>query len=330
MSDEDMSGGGSGFVSNTWSPSSGSSSPKTSTANHHRNHRGDGDGLTGGGGQPSSRSHSVSRKGLHIDSSVLMCQNGCGFYGNREWSGFCSLCYKQIRHKQTPTQDKPSLISPINKWISPEMLSLRSTPRSSKSSSAASSQTSSANSSAHSTPAFTKFEEKKRQQSDKKSKTLKSIFKRAATFRETKSNSSSASSTPTSTTGSSATQALQSWTDRQLFSFDTLSLGEEVVAKFLREAAIHDIKRQINKVVDKMTKVQHKATIEEMSETIHDFCASEADPVAELGDGAAPGRGHQPPAPGGEGLSGQSDHRSDRNGLKTGAAREVRVYSELQ
>jgi len=121
-------------------------------------------------------------------------------------------------------------------------------------------------SSSHSTPStsltFSKFEEKKRQQSDKKSKTFKSIFKRAATFRESKSNSSSPSNT---------TQAITSWTDRQLFSFDTLSLGEEVVAKFLREAAIHDIKRQIGKIVEKINKINNKATIEEMSETIHDF-----------------------------------------------------------
>ena len=209
----------------------------------------------------SSRSHSLStsRKGLHIDSSVLMCQNGCGFYGNREWSGFCSLCYKQIRHKQA---DKSS-ISPINRWISPEMLS--GSLRSSSSSSSVSPSKSLSNSSTPSSSlTFSKFEEKKRQQSDKKTKTFKSIFKRAATFRESKNSNNS----------SSSSQALTSWTDRQLFSFDTLSLGEEVVAKFLREAAIHDIKRQIGKIVDKINKMQNKSTIEEMSETIHDFYQS--------------------------------------------------------
>jgi hypothetical protein len=56
-----------------------------------------------------------------------------------------------------------------------------------------------------------------------------------------------------------------------LFSFEALSLGEEVVAKFLREAAISDIKRQIGKIVEKINKINNKATIEEMSETIHDF-----------------------------------------------------------
>ena len=210
---------------------------------------------------PSNRSQSISKKGLHIDSSVLMCQNGCGFYGNREWSGYCSLCYKQIRQKQN---DSNSSVSPINRWIPPEMLSLRS----SSSLSSASSKSSLSNSSTPSgSLTFSKFEEKKRQQSDKKSKTLKSIFKRAATFRESKSSNSSPSV---------ASQALTSWTDRQLFSFDTLSLGEEVVAKFLREAAIVDIKRQIGKIVDKINKMHNKSTIEEMSETIHDFYQSMA------------------------------------------------------
>ncbi len=210
-----------------------------------------------------SRTHSQSRKGvLHIDSSSLLCKNGCGFYGNREWSGFCSICYKTIRSNN-------SSINSINKWISPEILSHSArTPSPTLSPiSGKSSPSKSSTSSTHSTPStsltFSKFEEKKRQQSDKKSKTLKSIFKRASTFRDkTNSNNNSQSNT---------TQAITSWTDRQLFSFETLSLGEEVVAKFLREAAIHDIKRQIGKIVEKINKINNKATIEEMSETIHDF-----------------------------------------------------------
>ena len=49
---------------------------------------------------------SSSRKGVHIaDTSALHCKNDCGFYGNREWDGYCSICYKQIRQQHTNSLD---------------------------------------------------------------------------------------------------------------------------------------------------------------------------------------------------------------------------------
>ncbi|KAF5307686.1 hypothetical protein FQR65_LT06741 [Abscondita terminalis] len=86
--------------------------------------------------------YATKQPALRIKQTDLKCKNGCGFYGNAEWEGYCSKCYRDTvqkeREKSTSNQ------------IHPEHSRSR-------------------------IPGFSKFEEKKRQQTDKKNKYLKNI-----------------------------------------------------------------------------------------------------------------------------------------------------------
>ena len=116
---------------------------------------------------------------------------------------------------------------------------------------------------------FEKFEEKKRQQVDKRSKTLRSIFKRASTFRDKTTNSSSSSlnSTLPNILSNRVTSPKQS--SHNFFSFESLNLShEDDLSKLSYEAPLLDINRQVQKCIEKMSKF---STIEDLSEVVYDF-----------------------------------------------------------
>ena len=50
------------------------------------------------------------------DKSALHCKNGCGFYGNREWDGYCSICYKEIRHQQQQQHQQQTCMAQIDDY----------------------------------------------------------------------------------------------------------------------------------------------------------------------------------------------------------------------
>lgn len=123
---------------------------------------------------------------------------------------------------------------------------------------------------------FEKFEEKKRQQVEKRSKTLRSIFKLSSK------NSTSLPGREKSPNGTSSfinnslpmavSSRLTPLKSQNFLSLDTLSLaGDDVLNRMMSDAPIDDIHKQVSKIV---TKLHCLGTIEEMSEIVYEFYQS--------------------------------------------------------
>ncbi|CAG9821976.1 unnamed protein product [Phaedon cochleariae] len=97
--------------------------------------------------------YATKQPSLRIKQADLKCKSGCGFYGNADWDGYCSKCY---RNHMDHVRQRKSLQN--------------QTPENSKTQMSG----------------FTKFEEKKRQQTDKKNKYLKSlpVFRKSSNVKD--------------------------------------------------------------------------------------------------------------------------------------------------
>nr|CAD7431957.1 unnamed protein product [Timema monikensis] len=82
-------------------------------------------------------------------------RTACGYYGNSEWGGYCSQCYrKSVQHERLKKTDYEDRVQVTEKHARPSSTS------------------------------FSKFEEKKRQQVEKKPKLLK-MFKKSSSVKDT-------------------------------------------------------------------------------------------------------------------------------------------------
>ncbi|CAG9859339.1 unnamed protein product [Phyllotreta striolata] len=86
--------------------------------------------------------YATKQPSLRIKQADLKCKSGCGFFGNADWEGYCSQCYRN--HTDSERQKK-------------------------------SHQGGSSDHSKAQVSGFSKFEEKKRQQTDKKTRYMKSL-----------------------------------------------------------------------------------------------------------------------------------------------------------
>lgn len=48
------------------------------------------------------------RGNIYFDQRSIKCKAGCGFYGNPQWQGHCSMCFKQLRQQsEAPANNQP-------------------------------------------------------------------------------------------------------------------------------------------------------------------------------------------------------------------------------
>nr|CAD7444478.1 unnamed protein product [Timema bartmani] len=61
--------------------------------------------------------YTTKNPSLRIKQDDLKCKNGCGYYGNSEWGGYCSQCYrKSVQHerlKKTDYEDRKLYLSEV-------------------------------------------------------------------------------------------------------------------------------------------------------------------------------------------------------------------------
>ncbi|XP_045785787.1 rab5 GDP/GTP exchange factor isoform X2 [Maniola jurtina] len=95
---------------------------------------------------------------LRIDQSDLKCKNGCNYFGNPQWQGYCSKCHREQLQRQRRAEKASSATLPPPEQKRPERaLKLAS-------------------------QSFSKFEEKRLRQSETLKKALKfSVFKKSST-----------------------------------------------------------------------------------------------------------------------------------------------------
>ncbi|XP_063448806.1 rab5 GDP/GTP exchange factor-like isoform X2 [Mytilus trossulus] len=187
-------------------------------------------------------SATVAKKGFHLNKDDLLCDNGCGFYGNPNWNGFCSKCYKEVYLKAKQAQ-----LDHDEQQQSKSKPSLEEVP-----------------------PSFSKFAEKKTQQTNKRSHTVKSIFRKGPSkelrFRWPKKETQEKASKPVPS---------------RPLNTDTQQVGAEF-AKFLqtlRKNTAVDVSKHIKAIVDKMGTIT-EAPVEEMSEVVQDFYQTLLDRMA--------------------------------------------------
>ncbi|XP_071946477.1 rab5 GDP/GTP exchange factor-like [Antedon mediterranea] len=178
------------------------------------------------------------KKGFHVDESDLMCKKGCGFYSNPAWGGYCSKCYREVYHKarQAQIESDEKLARKLDQEEKQARVVEQKQPQP-----------------VVQAKPFSKFEEKKRQRNNTKTKTVKTLFKKSPT------------SSPSNKEISHSTLERQLSTESE----KALSTFSEFL-KFMNKPAANDIAKLCRGVVERIHK-STDLTTEEQSVLVQDF-----------------------------------------------------------
>nr|CAB3265390.1 rab5 GDP/GTP exchange factor [Phallusia mammillata] len=235
--------------------------------------------------------HQIQRRGIHVNQEELMCKNGCGFYGNPQWQGYCSKCWREVYQRQQQRQQQQQhQIDADHEYAKKLQEQENQAVRQIKTSPAVNSSPVHRNSPQHqieqpTTPestglarTFSKFEEKRGQAKGFRSRTLKNFF---SPTQESSSNAQSFSSkSPLSMKASQHEKRLQAgWpmAGRQT-SFESKRAHSDFIdfLKAFREPPAKDVLKQCKHFMDRIAE-NEEATIDEQSVMIQDFYQAMSD-----------------------------------------------------
>ncbi|XP_064620375.1 rab5 GDP/GTP exchange factor-like isoform X2 [Lineus longissimus] len=167
--------------------------------------------------------------GFHINEDDLLCKNGCGFYGNPAWQNFCSKCYRDVyqKAKQAQLQHDEDKKKPVKRPSGASDI----------------------------TASFLKFEEKKKQIAEKRANTVKSIFMKRTSTKESQDHHGRKESHRTNTTSLESQQVGGDFAD---------------FLRTLRRPAALDISRQVRAFIEQI-QVLGEIPVDEHSEMVQDF-----------------------------------------------------------
>lgn len=173
---------------------------------------------------------------LHIDEADLLCKNGCGYYGNPAWQNFCSKCYREVYQPARQAQLQHDALQEAKRQeVQPT---------------------------GDTKPSFSKFEVKKTQQTNKRSNTVKSIFRKTPTKDTTSTHSSSTKETRRS-------------------SLESQKVGGEFAdfLKTLRKPPALEVSKLVRGFIERIQQ-NIDVPVDELSEMVQDFYQNLADRMA--------------------------------------------------